>query len=113
MEWFSKTSIGETFDNTGQKIDIEEVGDYQVVAYNYFDGHKMASVIIASDIEEARHFDIVTDTALIEKYWEVVDNKERSHEEQGIVYYNCQNPDYEVTKSIWQGTFSICRIHEK
>lgn len=48
-EEFAKMNICETYDKWGNEIDNEEVGDYDVVALNYFNGQNWQSIIIEGD----------------------------------------------------------------
>lgn len=110
-EWFETMSIGDTYGNYGQIIDTEECGEYDVKAYNFFNGSNWESVIIESIIDEDIDFNVITDESLILKYWQAIEDKSYVNEDKG--YTNFETEDFKIIKSHWAGTFAEFTIEEK
>lgn len=110
-EWFTDKSIGDTYTTYGQSVDTDEVGEYDVLAYNYHDGNNWQSIILNSPQDEDIDFDIISEQDAILSMWEAIESNEFVKEHKGIRYYVSEK--FTLTHSAWQGSWALFTIEEK
>ena len=107
---FETVPIGDCYDRNGQEIDMEENGEYDVVAYNYHDGHNWKSIIINTDGGEFIEWEEIEGEEA-EKLKKALEEKEFIKEERGIEYYS--SGDYEITRSRFTTAWEDFEINTK
>ena len=80
-------------------------------AYNYWDGHNWASIVVESDIDGYYEWELVEDSQLEKSLNHAVKSKKFVRNNAGITFY--ETSKYIIEDSAWQGTWESYKIIPK
>lgn len=107
---FEVMPVSETYDKYGQEVDADELGgDYDVTAYNYFDGSNWQTIIIEDDCGYVEWDEITGQDA--KPYLKAIKKRKEIGEGFGLTYY--KHKDLTFVKSQFASSWEDYRFMDE
>lgn len=111
QSWFSWVNASETYDKYGLRLEFEPYGDYQVLAYNYWDGNNFQTITI--DAEWETRYRQITDKEQIEQLTALLENAHFLFQKAGAKYYkSAVDESLIISDSRWPEEWPLFKIFD-